>query len=143
MIISCPECAGPFEVQDDRIAALVQVACPHCAFRMILDFAAATDPGLVEQGMRMASGFRSAADYHASVQLAPAPVEAEPIEVELEATTDEPAAPTLEIVQPAAEPVRTPRVPPVRARPEPVSPGPSPPRPVAPPRARTPVRPAA
>jgi hypothetical protein len=167
MIISCPECAGPFEVPDDRIAALVQVACPHCAFRMILDFAAANDPGLVEQGMRMASGFRSSADYHASVQLAAAPVEAEPVAAE--ATTGEPAAPPLELVpaqpepaprtQPAArvqpavrtEPPVRPRAeppvrsepPPVRARPEPVSPAAASPRPLSPTPAREPVRPAA
>ncbi|MEX1366297.1 MAG: hypothetical protein AB1Z98_24445 [Nannocystaceae bacterium] len=72
MIISCPECAGPFEVPDEHIAALVQVQCPSCSFRMILDFAAANDPSLVEQGMRMASGFRSAADYRSSVAASPA-----------------------------------------------------------------------
>jgi len=66
MIISCPECADPFDLPDDHIAELVQLACPHCAFRMILDFAAANDPGLIEQGMRIASGFRSAADYRAA-----------------------------------------------------------------------------
>lgn len=165
MIISCPECAGPFEVPDDRIAALVQVACPHCAFRMILDFAAANDPGLVEQGMRMASGFRSAADYHASVQLAAAPVEAEPLAAE--ATTGEPATPPLELVpepqpepepqpapraQPAAQvraepPARQPPVrsepPPVRVRPESVSPAATPPRTISPTPAREPVRRAA
>ena len=142
MIISCPECAGPFEVPDDRIAALVQVACPHCAFRMILDFAAANDPGLVEQGMRMASGFRSAADYHASVQVAAAPVETEA--VALEATTDEPAyeASTDEqaAVEPEPEPVRArpepvaQAEPPARVRPEPVAPA------AAPPRSREPAR---
>jgi hypothetical protein len=148
MIISCPECAGPFEVPDDRIAALVQVACPRCAFRMILDFAAANDHGLVEQGMRMASGFRSAADYHASVQLAASP---EPPEPELEvaqAVADEPAIVT-EPVSPAAPPVRTrpERIaaaePPVRTRPEPVSPAAAPPRPLAPTPSLEPVRPAA
>ena len=66
MIIACPECSGPFEIPDDQIAALVQIECPHCSFRMILDFAAANDPALVEEGMRMASGFRSAADYRAA-----------------------------------------------------------------------------
>jgi hypothetical protein len=63
MIIACPECEGPFEVRDGDIAELVQIECPHCRFRMILDFAAANDASLVEAGMRMASGFRSAADY--------------------------------------------------------------------------------
>jgi DNA-directed RNA polymerase subunit RPC12/RpoP len=63
MIIACPECAGPFDIPAQHIAELVQIECPHCSFRMILDFAAANDPRLVEEGMRMASGFRSAAEY--------------------------------------------------------------------------------
>lgn len=67
MIVACPECSRPFELADDQIAALVQLECPHCSFRMILDFEAANDPSLVEEGMQMASGWRSAADYHASV----------------------------------------------------------------------------
>lgn len=67
MIISCPECTGPFELADDQIAELVQIECPNCGFRMILDFAAANDPSLVEDEMRIASGFRSAADYYASI----------------------------------------------------------------------------
>jgi hypothetical protein len=139
MIISCPECAGPFEVPDDRIAALVQVACPHCAFRMILDFAAANDAGLVEQGMRMASGFRSAADYHASLQVA-----ASPAELEAEVAEATPVRPRPE---PIAEPVR-PRperiaAEPARPRSEPVSPAPPPPRPLAPTPSLEPVRPAA
>lgn len=66
MILACPECSRPFEIADDQIAALVQIECPSCAFRMILDFEAANDPSLVEAGMKMASGWRSAADYHAS-----------------------------------------------------------------------------
>jgi hypothetical protein len=151
MIISCPECAGPFEVPDDRISALVQVACPHCAFRMILDFAAANDPGLVEQGMRMASGFRSAADYHASVQAAGGLV-AVPAEAAAaaEATTGEPIAATPVAQAPAPEPARTvpAREPPVRVRPEPrapvtTTPAATPPRSVAPSPVVEPVRPAA
>jgi len=150
MIISCPECAGPFEVPDDRIAALVQVACPHCAFRMILDFAAANDPGLVEQGMRMASGFRSAADYHASAQLTAAPSEAEPVAAE--ATTGELAYATEPELEPEPEvavaavaerPARVQPEPPSRVRPEPVSPASSPPRPLSSTPSREPVRPAA
>jgi DNA-directed RNA polymerase subunit RPC12/RpoP len=66
MIVACPECSRPFELADDQVAALVQLECPHCSFRMILDFEAANDPSLVEAGMQMASGWRSAADYHAS-----------------------------------------------------------------------------
>ncbi|MBC8074251.1 MAG: hypothetical protein IAG13_38380, partial [Deltaproteobacteria bacterium] len=72
MIIACPDCSGPFELRDGDIAELVQLACPHCSFRMILDFAAANDPRLVEVGMKMASGYRSAADYReASAARAP------------------------------------------------------------------------
>jgi hypothetical protein len=65
MIIACPECTRPFELRDDHIAALIQIECPSCHFRMILDFAAANDPALVESGMRMASGFRTAAEFRA------------------------------------------------------------------------------
>lgn len=82
MIIACPECANPFELRDENIAALVQVECPSCSFRMILDFAAANDPSLVEAGMQMASGFRSAADYRAAI--APPPRHLEPVEPEPE-----------------------------------------------------------
>ena len=48
MIIACPECTSPFQVVDDQIAALVQVECPTCNFRMILDFEAANDASLRE-----------------------------------------------------------------------------------------------
>jgi DNA-directed RNA polymerase subunit RPC12/RpoP len=73
MIIACPDCSGPFEIPAEHISELVQIECPHCAFRMILDFAAANDPNLVEDGMQMASGFRSAADYRAWSAPAAAP----------------------------------------------------------------------
>ena len=66
MIIACPECSSPFEVQDQAIAPLVQVACPNCQFRMILDFEAANNPSLMDPGMGTANGFRSAADYLAA-----------------------------------------------------------------------------
>ena len=52
MIIECPECTRPFELADDHIAALVQVECPSCRYRMILDFAAANDPSLRETAMK-------------------------------------------------------------------------------------------
>lgn len=142
MIISCPECAGPFEVTDDRIAALVQVACPHCSFRMILDFAAANDPGLVEQGMRMASGFRSAADYHASAGVASGPARLEP---EPEAETEPVAVPRPLVAAAAIEEtplVTTPHIPPVRTRREPLAPATEAPRPIAAP-GPEPLRPAA
>lgn len=67
MIIACPQCTGPFELRDTDVAELVQLDCPHCRFRMILDFAAANDPRLVEAGMRMASGYRSAGEYRRAV----------------------------------------------------------------------------
>ena len=54
MIIACPDCESPFELRDENIAALVQLECPSCSFRMILDFAAANDASLVEDGMKMA-----------------------------------------------------------------------------------------
>jgi hypothetical protein len=103
MIIACPECAGPFELRDNDVAALVQLACPHCKFQMILDFAAANDSSLVETGMRMASGYRSAADYRraASPEVHVAEVAQAPAEV---------AAP-VEAPRPAAEPVRAPSPP--------------------------------
>jgi hypothetical protein len=67
VIIACPECTQPFQVEDGDIAPLVQVECPHCVFRMILDFEAANDASLVEAGMKMAQGFASEADYRSAV----------------------------------------------------------------------------
>ncbi len=67
MIIACPECTSPFQVEDGDIAPLVQVECPTCKFRMILDFEAANDASLVEEGMGMAQGFFSEADYRQAV----------------------------------------------------------------------------
>lgn len=78
MIIACPECVGPFELRDGDIAELVQLECPHCRFRMILDFAAANDAALVESGMRMASGYRSTSDYRAATGGAPLRVAEQP-----------------------------------------------------------------
>ena len=67
MIIACPECTKPFEVEDSEIAPLVQIECPHCVFRMILDFEAANDASLIEAGMQMAQGFSSEAEYRTAV----------------------------------------------------------------------------
>lgn len=72
MIIACPDCSGPYQLPDDQIAPLVQVECPHCTYRIILDFAAANDSSLVEAGMQMASGYASEADYRAAAGGAPA-----------------------------------------------------------------------
>jgi len=113
MIIACPECAGPFELRDDDIAALVQLACPHCRFTMILDFAAANDASLVEAGMRMASGYRSAADYRraASPQVHVAEVEQAPAHVEL------PVERTPEVARPVSPPTAVPVAPPASTQP--------------------------
>lgn len=145
MIIACPECEGPFEVRDGDIAELVQIECPHCRFRMILDFAAANDASLLESGMRMASGFRSAADYRraaagpAGIRVAEA---AELPAAELPAAELPDAAPApVEIAAPpaaqVAEPARAP-VPPAAERVSPpttfpVAPPASVPAPAAPP----------
>jgi hypothetical protein len=67
LIIACPECTSPFEVADGHIAALVQVECPTCNFRMILDFEAANDASLREDGMAMTQGFRDETSYRQAV----------------------------------------------------------------------------
>jgi predicted Zn finger-like uncharacterized protein len=67
LIIACPECTSPFQVVDGQIAALVQVECPTCRFRMILDFAAANDAALREDGMQYAQGFLDEATYRQAV----------------------------------------------------------------------------
>ncbi|MEM6996666.1 MAG: hypothetical protein AAF721_39545 [Myxococcota bacterium] len=100
MIIACPECSGPFEVADGQIAALVQVECPHCQFAMILDFAAANDPSLVEAGMKMASGFRSAGDYRAAVA---GPAARPRLEVAEAPAETQPEAPAAEVAQAAGD----------------------------------------
>ncbi|MGB1700629.1 MAG: hypothetical protein ACPHRO_11785, partial [Nannocystaceae bacterium] len=78
MIIACPTCAGPFQVLDEQIAPLLQVACPHCSFRLILDFEAANDPSLIDPGTQMASGYRSEADYRSVAAGAGVPTAAPP-----------------------------------------------------------------
>lgn len=129
MIIACPDCESPFELRDENIAALVQIECPSCSFRMILDFAAANDASLVEDGMKMASGFRSAADYHAaaaapeSKPAAPAP---EPKPVAPAPEPELPAAPAPEPVAPEPEPEPAPPIAAEAPTPEPVAPEPEP-----------------
>lgn len=146
MIIACPECISPFQVLDDQIAALVQIECPTCSFRMILDFAAANDAALREAGMQYAQGFRDEAmyrqavgaeSYASSTSRAPAAVgpelravpvpepEPEPMQREPVAPVAEPVrraaftpAPTPTPVQPAQPQAEPARAkPPVRARP--------------------------
>jgi hypothetical protein len=139
MIVACPECSGPFELRDGDIAELVQLECPHCRFRMILDFAAANDHRLVEPGMRMASGYRSAAEYRRATGPAPAvtavaapppaatAASAVPSPVAEERripTTPRPAEP---IHAPATTPASTPRIAPARTGETVVGPMPRPP----------------
>jgi DNA-directed RNA polymerase subunit RPC12/RpoP len=113
MIIACPDCSGPYQLPDDDIAPLVQVACPHCTYRIILDFEAANDPRLVEPGMRVASGYDSEADYRRALA--------------------GPAAPAPETPAPATPPSTQPR-------PAPASVPPGPPATAAPLRSPAPVR---
>lgn len=141
MIIACPECTSPFQVLDDQIAPLVQIECPTCSFRMILDFAAANDVALREAGMQYAQGFRDEATYRQAVggesftassthavEQAPGPelhavpepepepesmLEPEP--VRRASFTPAPTPTPVQPVQPQAEPARA--KPPVRARP--------------------------
>ena len=63
MFIVCPSCSGPYSIPADQIAPLVQVACPHCEHRIILDFEAANDPSLREPGHQFAQGFETAEAY--------------------------------------------------------------------------------
>lgn len=118
MIIACPECEGPFEVRDGDIAELVQLECPHCRFRMILDFAAANDSRLVETGMRMASGFRTAAEYR---RAAGGPIRVAEPAAQPVPQPAEPPRPEVAPVAPAAErpapPTTVPIAPPVSAAP--------------------------
>ena len=127
MFVLCPSCAGPFRIPADQIAPLVQIACPHCEFRMILDFEAANEPSLAEPGQLFAQGFESAEAYfsvysHVGPQsdITPRTVEApaRPVEVETPAVKAPPTSP-------AATPpvsVQTPATPPVSAPPTPVAP---------------------
>ncbi len=66
MFIVCPSCSGPYRIPAEQIAPLVQTACPHCEYRVILDFEAANEPSLREAGHQFAQGFESA-DAYASV----------------------------------------------------------------------------
>lgn len=63
MFIVCPSCSGPYSIPAGQIAPLVQVACPHCEYRIILDFEAANDPALREPGHQFAQGYESAEAY--------------------------------------------------------------------------------
>jgi len=63
MFIVCPSCSGPYRIAAEQIAPLVQIACPHCEYRIILDFEAANEPSLREAGHQFAQGFESAQAY--------------------------------------------------------------------------------
>jgi DNA-directed RNA polymerase subunit RPC12/RpoP len=141
LIIACPECTSPFQVLDDQIAPLLQIECPTCSFRMILDFAAANDAGLRENGMQYAQGFLDEASYRMAVGG----------EVSYAPTTEQPAAkpelravpepePTIE-PEPEPEPQTPPTWTPAVAEPEPEPERPAPVQPQPEPaRAKPPVR---
>lgn len=63
MFIVCPSCSGPYRIAAEQIAPLVQTACPHCEYRVILDFEAANEPSLREAGHQFAQGFESVQAY--------------------------------------------------------------------------------
>lgn len=119
MFVVCPSCAGPFRIPADQIAPLVQIACPHCEFRMILDFEAANDPSLVESGHLMAQGFENAEQYFsvyshigsqpdARPRRVEAPVAAEaPTPVKPEPRVEAPVQPKAAPTTPAPQPVST------------------------------------
>jgi DNA-directed RNA polymerase subunit RPC12/RpoP len=112
MIIACPDCSGPYQLPDDQVAALVQIECPHCTSRIILDFEAANTPALVEPGMGVANSWASEAEYRAAIAGAAAATAAAPSPP----STPPQAPPTTQAPAPAAAPG------PVRStRPEPPS----------------------
>lgn len=119
MFVLCPSCAGPFRIPADQIAPLVQIACPHCEFRMILDIEAANEPSLAEPGQLFAQGFEDAAAYfsvysHVGPQadVTPQPAVQAPEPIAAPVTRTPPSTPP----QPAAvTPTRTPTPAPVAA----------------------------
>ncbi len=118
MFIVCPSCSGPYRIPADQIAPLVQIACPHCEFRMILDFEAANDPSLVEPGQLMAQGFETAEQYFSVYSHIGPQTEVKPRPVE-------PARPAEPVVQAKAPPT----TPPVQVRPVQVAKTPTGPQP--------------
>ncbi|MEE9382459.1 MAG: hypothetical protein V3V08_03495 [Nannocystaceae bacterium] len=67
MIVACPSCSDPYALHNDHIAALVQVACPHCGSRVILDFEAANDTTLREPATETTAGYVDEAHYRLAV----------------------------------------------------------------------------
>jgi DNA-directed RNA polymerase subunit RPC12/RpoP len=145
LIIACPECTSPFQVLDDQIAPLLQIECPTCSFRMILDFAAANDAGLRENGMQYAQGFLDEASYRMAVGGEVSYAASEPPAARGEAPAAKPELravpepePTVE-PEPEPEPQTPPAWTPAVAEPEPERPAPVQPQP-EPARAKPPVR---
>lgn len=136
MFVVCPSCAGPFRIPADQIAPLVQIACPHCAFHMILDFEAANDPSLVESGHLMAQGFETAEQYFSVYNHIGPQTDLKPRRVEAPAAAEPKAPPTTPPVQ--SRPVQVAKTP---TGPQPVLKTPSAPQPVA--EAPAPVAPVA
>ena len=142
MIVLCPDCSSPFELEDRNIAPLVQVACPTCDYRVILDFEAANDPSLIEEGMGQTSAYRTRESYAraaggdtvaspSSRPSSPSPRPAARVEVSTETETRKGAA---SAVQP--KPAKATTTPPPAATPAPV------PTPASTPAASQPTAPA-
>lgn len=116
MFVLCPSCAGPFRIPADQIAPLVQIACPHCEFRMILDIEAANEPSLAEPGQLFAQGFDSAEAYFSVYSHVGPQADVTPRKVEAPARPVEPAVAKAPPTSPAATPpVSTPAVSPPAA----------------------------
>lgn len=116
MFVVCPSCAGPFRIPADQIAPLVQIACPHCEFRMILDFEAANDPSLVESGHLMAQGFENIEQYSSVYSHVGPQPDVQPRQVEAPARPVEAVKP-IETMRPA----EATKVPPTTPAAQPVS----------------------
>ncbi|TPV96356.1 MAG: hypothetical protein B7733_05165 [Myxococcales bacterium FL481] len=63
MIITCPACSDVYAIAPEHIAELVQVACPTCGERIILDFGAANDASLRDEGMATTLAYADEAAY--------------------------------------------------------------------------------
>ena len=140
MIIACPSCSSPYQLRDKDVASLVQVECPSCDSRVILDFEAANDPSLVEAGTQTTNSYADEAAYFshsgALAAAAPAPKPAAPIS-RPPAAVPKPAAP---ISRPAAAAPGFAAPKPAPPAPRPVAAPPAPaPRPVARPAAAAPA----
>ena len=115
MIVTCPSCSDVYAIPPAQIAALVQVACPHCEVRIILDFAAANDANLREPDVQTTSAYLDESQYRQAVGAAtsvaidtrrpptsppgrtstasPQPLSVAPASNELDQTADKPPTP--------------------------------------------------